>query len=80
MLGKEDDGFKYAMMTLDRTRPVVGAQALGLAQWALDYAVRHTKERVQFGKTIATFQGLQFMTADMVTRVEAATPTDLQGG
>lgn len=72
LLGKEGEGFKYAMMTLDRTRPVIGAQALGLAQGALDYAVRYAKERVQFGKPIAAFQGLQFMMADMVTRVEAA--------
>jgi len=72
LLGKEGEGFKYAMMTLDQTRPVVGAQALGMAQGALDYAVRYAKERVQFGKPIATFQGLQFMMADMVTRVEAA--------
>lgn len=72
LLGKEGDGFKYAMMTLDRTRPVVGAQALGIAQGALDYAVKYSKERVQFGKPIATFQGLQFMMADMVTKVEAA--------
>lgn len=72
LMGKEGDGFKYAMMTLDRTRPVVGAQALGIAQGALDYAVKYSKERVQFGKPIATFQGLQFMMADMVTRVEAA--------
>ncbi|MCL6561348.1 MAG: acyl-CoA dehydrogenase [Firmicutes bacterium] len=72
LLGREGDGFKYAMMTLDRTRPVVGAQALGLAQGALDYAVKYTKERVQFGKPIAMLQGLQFMMADMVTKVEAA--------
>lgn len=72
LLGKEGDGFKYAMMTLDRTRPVVGSQALGIAQGALDYAVRYSKERVQFGKPIASFQGLQFMMADMVTKVEAA--------
>ena len=72
LLGKEGEGFKYAMMSLDQTRPVVGAQALGLAQGALDYAVGYAKERVQFGKPIAAFQGLQFMLADMVTRVEAA--------
>lgn len=72
MMGKEGDGFKIAMMTLDRTRPVIGAQAVGIAQGALDYAVNYAKERVQFGKPIAAFQGLQFMLADMATRVEAA--------
>jgi alkylation response protein AidB-like acyl-CoA dehydrogenase len=72
LLGKEGDGFKIAMMTLDRTRPVIGAQAVGIAQGALDYAVNYTRERVQFGRPIASFQGLQFMMADMATRVEAA--------
>lgn len=72
LMGKEGDGFKIAMMTLDRTRPVIGAQAVGIAQGALDYAVNYAKERVQFGKPIASFQGLQFMLADMATRVEAA--------
>ncbi|MGB9825451.1 MAG: acyl-CoA dehydrogenase family protein, partial [Desulfofundulus sp.] len=61
-----------AMMTLDRTRPVIGAQAVGIAQGALDYAVDYTRERVQFGRPVASFQGLQFMMADMATRVEAA--------
>ncbi|MGQ9556370.1 MAG: acyl-CoA dehydrogenase [Desulfurispora sp.] len=72
LLGKEGDGFKIAMMTLDRTRPVIGAQAVGIAQGALDYAVNYAQERVQFGKPIASFQGIQFMLADMVTRIEAA--------
>ncbi|MGB9804566.1 acyl-CoA dehydrogenase family protein, partial [Desulfofundulus sp.] len=72
LLGKEGDGFKIAMMTLDRTRPVIGAQAVGIAQGALDYAVDYTRERVQFGRPVASFQGLQFMMADMATRVEAA--------
>jgi alkylation response protein AidB-like acyl-CoA dehydrogenase len=72
LLGKEGDGFKIAMMTLDRTRPVIGAQAVGIAQGALDYAVNYTRERVQFGRPVASFQGLQFMMADMATRVEAA--------
>ncbi|MQL51085.1 acyl-CoA dehydrogenase [Desulfofundulus thermobenzoicus] len=72
LLGKEGDGFKIAMMTLDRTRPVIGAQAVGIAQGALDYAVNYTRERVQFGRPIASFQGLQFMMADMATKVEAA--------
>lgn len=72
LLGKEGDGFKIAMMTLDRTRPVIGAQAVGIAQGALDYALSYAKERVQFGKPIASFQGLQFMLADMGTKIEAA--------
>ncbi|MCL6477302.1 MAG: acyl-CoA dehydrogenase [Peptococcaceae bacterium] len=72
LLGKEGSGFKYAMMTLDRTRPVVGAQGLGIAQGAFDYALNYAKERVQFGKPIITFQGLQWMLADMRTRIEAA--------
>lgn len=72
LLGKEGSGFKYAMMTLDRTRPVVGSQGLGIAQGAFDYALNYAKERVQFGKPIITFQGLQWMLADMRTRIEAA--------
>ncbi|MFZ5649484.1 MAG: acyl-CoA dehydrogenase [Bacillota bacterium] len=72
LLGKEGSGFKYAMMTLDRTRPVVGSQGLGLAQGAFDYALNYAKERVQFGKPIITFQGLQWMLADLRTRIEAA--------
>lgn len=72
LLGKEGDGFKYAMMTLDRSRPEVGAQAVGIAQGALDYACRYAKERVQFGGPIANLQGIQFMLADMATQTEAA--------
>ncbi|WP_027365158.1 acyl-CoA dehydrogenase [Desulfotruncus alcoholivorax] len=72
LMGKEGQGFKIAMMTLDCTRPVIGAQAVGIAQGALDYAVNYAKERVQFGKPIAMFQGIQFMLADMCTKVEAA--------
>jgi len=72
LLGKEGQGFKTAMMTLDRTRPAVGAQALGIAQGALDIAVEYTRQRKQFGKPIATLQGIQFMLADMATQVEAA--------
>nr|WP_027717858.1 acyl-CoA dehydrogenase family protein [Desulfovirgula thermocuniculi] len=72
LLGKEGDGFKIAMATLDRTRPVVGAQALGIAQGALDYALGYAKNRVQFGQAIASFQGIQFMLAEMATKVEAA--------
>jgi alkylation response protein AidB-like acyl-CoA dehydrogenase len=72
LLGKEGTGFKTAMMTLDRTRPSIGAQALGIAQGALDHAVSYAKERVQFGAPIAKLQGIQFMIADMAIQVEAA--------
>jgi alkylation response protein AidB-like acyl-CoA dehydrogenase len=72
LLGREGDGFKIAMMTLDRTRPGIGAQALGIAQGALDLAVSYSKQRVQFGRPIADNQGIQFMLADMATKIEAA--------
>jgi alkylation response protein AidB-like acyl-CoA dehydrogenase len=72
LIGNEGDGFKLAMMTLDRTRPGVAAQALGIAQGAFDFAVQYAKERKQFGKPIASFQGIQFMIADMATQIEAA--------
>jgi butyryl-CoA dehydrogenase len=70
--GKEGGGFANAMMTLDRARPAVAAQALGLAQGALDLAIRYTRERQQFGQAVASFQGVQWMLADMATRIEAA--------
>jgi butyryl-CoA dehydrogenase len=60
------------MMTLDVARPFVAAQGLGIAQGALDLALEYTKERQQFGQSIASFQGIQFMLADMATQVEAA--------
>ena len=72
MLGQEGEGFKIAMATLDRTRIGIGAQAVGIAQGALDLAVSYSKERVQFGKPIAENQGIQFMLADMATKVEAS--------
>ena len=72
LLGREGDGFKFAMMTLDRTRPGVAAQAMGIAQGALDLALSYSKQRVQFKKPIAENQGIQFMLADMATKVEAA--------
>jgi len=72
LLGREGDGFKIAMMTLDRTRPGIGAQALGIAQGALDLAVSYSKQRIQFNRPIADNQGIQFMLADMATSVEAA--------
>jgi alkylation response protein AidB-like acyl-CoA dehydrogenase len=71
LLGREGEGFKIAMMTLDRTRIGIGAQALGIAQGALDLAVDYAKQRVQFHKPIAANQGIQFMLADMATKVEA---------
>jgi alkylation response protein AidB-like acyl-CoA dehydrogenase len=72
LLGKEGDGFKIALATLDRTRPGIAAQAVGIAQGALDFAVQYAKQRVQFGKPIAENQGIQFMLADMDIETEAA--------
>ncbi len=72
VLGKEGDGFKIAMSTLDGGRIGVAAQALGIAQSALEHAVKYSKERVQFGKPIAANQAIAFMLADMATKVEAA--------
>src|SRR3954469_3329064 len=72
MIGEEGTGFATAMKTLDHTRVTIAAQAVGVAQGALDYALDYAKERKQFGKPIADFQGLQFMIADMGMKVEAA--------
>ena len=72
LLGKEGEGFKIAMTTLDGGRIGVGAQALGIAQAALDHAVKYSKERVQFGKPICANQAIAFMLADMNTKVDAA--------
>ena len=72
MIGAEGTGFETAMKTLDHTRVTIAAQAVGVAQGALDYALEYAKEREQFGKSIADFQGLQFMLADMGMKVEAA--------
>jgi acyl-CoA dehydrogenase len=72
LLGEENKGFKLAMMTLDRTRPGVSAMAVGIAQAAFEYARDYSKERVQFGVPIAMHQAIQFMIADMATKVEAA--------
>ncbi len=69
---KEGVGFKNAMMTLDRARPGVAAQALGLAQGAFEWALRYTSERRQFGQTVMSHQAIQFMLADMATQIEAA--------
>ena len=71
-LGDEGSGFKIALSVLDRSRPGIGAQALGIAEGALAYALGYAKERQQFGQPIASFQGIQFMLADMATQVEAA--------
>ncbi|OII60243.1 acyl-CoA dehydrogenase [Streptomyces sp. CC53] len=72
MIGEEGTGFATAMKTLDHTRITIAAQALGIAQGALDYAKGYVKERKQFGKPIADFQGVQFMLADMAMKLEAA--------
>ncbi len=72
LLGKEGEGFKIAMTTLDGGRIGIAAQALGIAQAALDHAVKYSKERVQFGKPICANQAIAFMLADMHTKVEAA--------
>lgn len=70
--GREGIGFIATMKTFDRTRPGIGAQAIGIAQGALDAAVKYSRERKQFGQSISSFQGLQFMLADMATQLEAA--------
>jgi alkylation response protein AidB-like acyl-CoA dehydrogenase len=72
LIGQEDEGFTYAMQTLDYSRPTIGAQALGIAQGAFDFAARYATERQQFGKPISYFEGLQFMLADMAMEIEAA--------
>jgi alkylation response protein AidB-like acyl-CoA dehydrogenase len=72
IIGAAGTGFKTALKTLDHTRPTIGAQAVGIAQGALDIAIGYLKERKQFGRPIADFQGLQFMLADMAMKVEAA--------
>jgi acyl-CoA dehydrogenase len=69
ILGEENKGFKVAMMTLDRTRPGVAAMATGIARAAMEFAVEYSKERVQFGVPIAMHQAIQFMIADMATKV-----------
>jgi alkylation response protein AidB-like acyl-CoA dehydrogenase len=72
LIGEEGRGFTYAMGALDSSRPIIGVQALGIAQGALDAAAAYVVERRQFGQRIADFQGVQFMLADMTTQVEAA--------
>ena len=70
--GVEGRGFKQAMITLDRARPGVAAQAVGLAQGAFDLAMAYTRERQQFGQSVSSFQGIQWMMADMATQIVAA--------
>ncbi|WP_059005632.1 acyl-CoA dehydrogenase family protein [Streptomyces specialis] len=72
MIGAEGTGFATAMRTLDHTRITIAAQALGIAQGALDYAKGYVRERRQFGKPVGDFQGIQFMIADMAMKLEAA--------
>jgi alkylation response protein AidB-like acyl-CoA dehydrogenase len=72
MIGEPGTGFATAMRTLDHTRVTIAAQAVGIAQGALDYALGYVKERKQFGKPVADFQGVQFMLADMGMKLEAA--------
>ncbi|MFI7301902.1 acyl-CoA dehydrogenase family protein [Micromonospora aurantiaca] len=72
MIGAEGTGFATAMKTLDHTRVTIAAQAIGIAQGALDYAKGYVQERKQFGKAVADFQGIQFMLADMGMKLEAA--------
>jgi alkylation response protein AidB-like acyl-CoA dehydrogenase len=72
LIGAEGEGFKIALRTLDHTRITIAAQALGIAQGALDYALGYIRERRQFGRSVAEFQGVQFMLADMAMKLEAA--------
>jgi len=72
LLGREGEGFIIAMKTLDRSRPMIGALAVGVARAAFEHAVRYAKERQAFGAPIATFQAIQFMLADMAKDIEAA--------
>jgi alkylation response protein AidB-like acyl-CoA dehydrogenase len=71
-LGAEGQGSTIATRTLNLSGPVIGAQAVGIAQGALDFTIHYSNERIQFGKPISSFQAIQFMIADMATRVEAA--------
>jgi butyryl-CoA dehydrogenase len=72
LLGREGMGFIVAMKTLDLTRPGIGAQAVGIAQGAMDEAIKYAKQRVQFGKPIISIQAIQHILADMATQIEAA--------
>jgi alkylation response protein AidB-like acyl-CoA dehydrogenase len=72
LLGEEGRGFRIAMAALDGARPMIAAQAVGLAQGAMEKAIHYAKERIQFGKPISEFQGIQWMFADMACQIEAA--------
>jgi len=72
LLGREGTGFITAMKVFDKSRPMVGSQAVGIARGAFEAAVKYSKERHQFGKPISSFQAVQFMLADMATQIEAA--------
>lgn len=72
LLGREGTGFITAMKVFDKSRPMVGAQAVGVARGAYEYAAKYANERIQFGKPISAFQAVQFMLADMATQIEAA--------
>ena len=72
LLGREGTGFITAMKVFDKSRPMVGSQAVGIARGAFEAAARYSKERQQFGKPISSFQAIQFMLADMATQIEAA--------
>jgi alkylation response protein AidB-like acyl-CoA dehydrogenase len=72
IIGEPGTGLKTALRTLDHTRPTIGAQAVGIAQGALEAAIAYVKERKQFGKAVGDFQGVQFMLADMAMKIEAA--------
>lgn len=72
LIGEEGGGWELAMMTLNLSRPAIGAQAVGIAQGALDFVLDYTTKRVQFGQKLADFQGVQFMLADMAMQVEAS--------
>jgi alkylation response protein AidB-like acyl-CoA dehydrogenase len=71
-IGSEGDGYRLALATFDRARVGIGAQAVGVASGALDYAIQYTRQRVQFGKPIANHEGIQFLIADLATQVDAA--------
>jgi alkylation response protein AidB-like acyl-CoA dehydrogenase len=71
-LGEENEGFKVALRTLEQSRPTIGAQAVGIAQAALDAAAAYAKERRTFDQPLASFQGIQFMLADMAMAVHAS--------
>ncbi len=72
LLAREGMGFSIAMKTFDKSRPMIGAQAIGIAEGAYEIAAKYSKERYQFGKPISAFQAVQFMLADMATQIEAA--------